>query len=78
MTTKHHTRNLPHNSEDEEYFSQNQHRFSTNHQSKNWNIDQPGPIYQPGLFEPYTRNEQTRLTRHNPTSYRNQFQSKIL
>ena len=28
------------------------------------------------FFEPYTRNEQTRRTRHNPTSYRNKFQSK--
>ena len=37
-------------------------------QNKNWNIDQPDPIYQSDLFEPDTRNEQTRQTRHNPTS----------
>ena len=76
MTTKHHTRNQPNYSEDGEFFSQNQQRFSTNQQKNYWNNDPPGPIYQPALFEPYTRNEQTRRTRHNPTSYRNKFQSK--
>ena len=39
-------------------------------------IDQPDLIYQPDIFEPYTQNEQTRQTRHNPTSYYNNFQSQ--
>ena len=68
MTNKHQTRNQPHYSEDEDYFSQNQQRYSTNQLNKNWNIDQPDPIYQPDLFQSYTRNEQTRQTRHKPTS----------
>ena len=39
-------------------------------------IDQPDLIYQPDIFEPYTKNEETRQTRHNPTSYNNNFQSQ--
>ena len=68
MTNKHHTRNPPQYSEDQEYYSKNQQRFSTNQQSNNLNIDQPDTFYQPDLFEPYTRNEQIRQTRHNPKS----------
>ena len=41
-----------------------------------WNFDQPDPNYQPDLFEPYTRNEQTRQIRQNPASYKNKFQSE--
>ena len=41
-----------------------------------WNIDQPDSICQPDLFGPHTRNEQTRQTRHNPTSFNNKFQSQ--
>ena len=76
MKNKHHKRNEPHYSEEEEYYNQNQQRFNTNQQDNNWNIDQPDPIYQLDLSEPYTRNEQTRQTRHNPTSYSNFFQSQ--
>ena len=76
MTNKHHTGNQPHYSENEEYYSQNEQRFSTNQQNNNWVIDQPDPIYQPDLFEPNTRNEQTRQTKHNPTSWNNNFQSQ--
>ena len=61
MTIKHHIRNQPHYSADEEYHNQNKQRFNTN---------------QPDLFEPYTRNEQTRQTRRNPTSNNNNFQSQ--
>ena len=32
-------------------------------QNKNWNNFQPDPIFQPDLFGPYTRNEQTRQSR---------------
>ena len=48
-----------------------------NHQNNNWNIDQPDPIYQPDLFEPYARNEQTQQSkqtfppRQNSASYNN-------
>ena len=76
MTNKHHTGNQPHYSENEEYYSQNEQRFSTNQQNNNWIIDQPDPIYQPDLFEPNTRNEQTRQTKQNPTSWNNNFQSQ--
>ena len=73
-TKKHHIRNQLHCSEDEKYYNQNQQRFNTNQQNNNWNIDQPDTIYQPDLFEPNTPNEQTPQTRHNPTSYNNNFQ----
>ena len=43
-------------------------------QNNKWNIDQPEPTYQQDVFEPYTRNEQTRQTRQNPASYNNNFQ----
>ena len=76
MSNKHLTRNQPHDSDDEEYYGQNQQRFSTNQNNIMWNFDQPDPIYQPDFFEPYTRNEQTRQTRHNPTSCKNNFQTK--
>ena len=33
-------------------------------------------MYQPDLFKPYTRNESTRQTRYNPTSYNNNIQSQ--
>ena len=66
--TRHSFRNRPHYSVDEKYYQQNQLRFNTNQQNKTWNFDQPDFIYQPDLFEPYTRNEQTRQTRH---SFRN-------
>ena len=76
MTNKHHIRNQPSYSEDEEYYHQNQQRFHANQQNYSWNVYQPDRIYQPDLFEQYTRNEQTRQTRHNPTSYNNNFQSE--
>ena len=60
---KHLTKNKSHYSEDEDYFRQNQQHFNTNQQINNWNFDQPDPIYQPELFEPFTRVEQTRQTR---------------
>ena len=44
--------------------------------NNNWKIDQPDPIYQPDLLEPYTRNKPTRQTRHKPTSYDNNFKSQ--
>ena len=78
MTNKHHRKSQPHYSEDEEYYHQNQQRFNKIQQNKNWNIDQPDPTYQPDLFEPYTRKEQTRRTRQNPTSYKKNFQSQNL
>ena len=71
ITNNHHTRNQPPFSEDEDYCSQTQQRVSTNQQNSNWKNDQPDPIYQPDLLEPYTRNEETRQTRQNPTSYNN-------
>ena len=74
IISKHHIRNQPQYSEDEKYNYQNQ-RVNTNHHHNNWNIDQPDPFYQADLFEPYTRNEQ-RQTRHQPTSYNNNFQSQ--
>ena len=76
MTNQHHIRNQPHYSEDEEYYHQNQQRFIKNQQNNKWNIDQPDPTYQSDLFEPYTRNEQTRQRRQNPTSYNKNFQSQ--
>ena len=76
MTNKHHIRNQPHYSEDEEHYHQNQQRFNANQQNNKWNIDQPDPIYQPDLFEAYTRNEQIRQKRYNPTSYNNNIQSQ--
>ena len=33
-------------------------------------------MYQPDLFKLYTRNESTRQTRYNPTSYNNNIQSQ--
>ena len=75
MTNKHHIRNQPHYSEDEENYNRNQ-RFNTKNHQNNWNIDQPDPFYQPDLFKPYTRNEQSRQTRHILTSYTNKFQSQ--
>ena len=65
MTNKHHIRNQPHYLEHEEYYHQNQQRFNTNQQNNYWNIDQPDPFLSTRYFEPYTRNEQTRQTRHN-------------
>ena len=50
MNNKHRTRIQPHYSEYEDYSSQNHQRFSTNQQNNNWNVDQPGPIYQPDFF----------------------------
>ena len=76
MTNKRHLRNQPHYLEDENYYSQNQQGLSTNQQNNNWKIDQPDPIYQPDLIEPYTRNKQTRQTRHELTSYNNNFKSQ--
>ena len=76
MTNKHHIRNQPHYSEDEEYYHQNQQRFKKNQQNNKWNIDHPEPTYQPDLFEPNTRNEQTRQRRQNPTSYNKNVQSQ--
>ena len=70
-TNKHHTRNQPHYSENEDFYSQNQQRFSTNQLSNNCNTDQPDGTYQPDLLESYTRNEQSRQTRHNSISYNN-------
>ena len=49
MTNKHHTRNQPHYSEDEEYYRQNQPLISSNQENNNSNIDQPDLIYQPDL-----------------------------
>ena len=69
ITHKHRIINQPCYSEDEKYYPQNQQRFNKNKQNKKWNIDQPDPTYQPDLFEPYTRKEQTRRTRQNPASY---------
>ena len=37
--------------------------FDSNPQNNNWNIDQPDPVYQPDIFEPYTKSEQTRQSR---------------
>ena len=76
MTNKHHIRNQPHYSEDEEHYHQNQQRFNTSQQNFYWNIDQPDPFYQTDLFKTYTRNEQTRQSRHHPSSYNNNFQSQ--
>ena len=56
LANKHHSRNQPHYSEDEDYYYQSQ-QFNTNHRHNNWNINQPDPYYQPDLFEPYTRND---------------------
>ena len=74
MNIKHVLRNRRLYSEDEDYYSQNQQRFSTNHKNNNWKIDQPDPINQPDLFESYTRNEQTRQTRQNSASFNKNFQ----
>ena len=76
MTNRHHLRNQRFYSEDEENYHQKHQRINTNQQNNNWNIHQPDPIYQPDLFEPYTRIEETRQTRHNPTSYKNNFHSQ--
>ena len=51
MTNKHHIRNQPHYTEDEEDSHQNQQRFNASQQNNKWNIDQPDPIYQPDFFE---------------------------
>ena len=51
-------------------------------QSNNWKFDQPDPIYEQEIFEPYTRNGQTRQTRQsfplktNSAPYNNVFQSQ--
>ena len=50
MTIKHHLRNQPHYSADEEYHNQNKQRFNTNQRNNNWNNDQQDPIYQPDLL----------------------------
>ena len=63
MTNKHNIRNQPHYSKYEEYYHPNQQRFNKNQQINKWNNDQPDPTYQPDVFEPYTRKEQTRRTR---------------
>ena len=52
ITNKHYTRNqLPYS---EGYFSQNQQRFTTNQQNKNWDTYKPDYIHQPDPFEPST------------------------
>ena len=76
LTNKHHIRNQPRYTEYEENNHQNQQRFNTNQQHNNRNIDEQDLFYQPDLFKPYTRKEQTRQTRHYPTSYNNNFQSQ--
>ena len=82
ITNKTFTRNQPPYSEDEDYFSQHQQQFNTNLQNNSWNFEQPDPVYQPDLFEPYTRNEQTPQSRQflppkqNSASYNNNFQSQ--
>ena len=41
ITDKHHFRNQPHYSEDEEYYPQIEQGSNANQQNDNWNIDQP-------------------------------------
>ena len=57
-------------SDDEENYNQNHQHFSTNQGPRSFSIDQPD------IFEAYTRNEQIRQPRNNPTSYNNNFQRK--
>ena len=76
-TNKYHTRNQPHYctpnyflSDDEEFYNQNQQRFYSSRRPRSYSIDQPN------FFPPYTRNEQIRQSRNNPTSYNNIFQQQ--
>ena len=74
-TNKYHTRNQPNYhttnyfaSDDEENYNQNYQRFYSSQRPRSYTIDQPD------FFKPYTRNEQIRQPRNNPTSYNNNFQ----
>ena len=76
---KYHTKNQPHHyaqnyspSDDDEYYNQNHQWFSSNQRPRFYSIDQPD------IFEPYTRNEQIKQPRTNPTPYNNNFQQQNL
>ena len=45
-------------------------QFSSNQRPRSYSFDQPD------IFKPYTRNEQIRQPRNNPTSYNNNFQQQ--
>ena len=74
-TNRYHTRNQPPYytanyflSDDEEYYNQNHQRFYLSQRFRSYSFDQPD------IFEPYTRDEQIRQPRKNPTSYKHIFQ----
>ena len=76
-TNKYHTRSQPHyyktnyfSSAEEEYYNQNHQRFYSSQRPPSYSIDQPD------TFKPYTRNEETRQLKNNPTSYKNNFQQQ--
>ena len=76
-TSKYNTKNQPHYypqsyfaSDDEGNYKQNHQRFYSNKKSSSYNLEQPN------FFEPYTRNEQIRQPRNNPTFHNNNFQQQ--
>ena len=53
--------------DDEEFYNQIQQQFYTSQRPRSYSIDQPD------IFEPYTRDEQARHSRNNPTPHNNNF-----
>ena len=78
-TNKYHTKKQPHYyaqnyfpSDDEEYYNQNYQQIYLSQRPRSYTIDHPD------IFKPYTRNEQIRQPRNDPTPHNNNFQQQNL